>query len=74
MQPWARPFLHRLMALGTDGLAMAPLKTCARDQFIARHIIWVKISPDAPTMAPTATSNGSDMVKPTIVLQALKKS
>ena len=49
-----------------DGLAMAPLRTLIRERFIARHMIRVRIRPDAPTMAPTATSNGSDRVKPTM--------
>ena len=61
-----KAFFAPAWLLARDGLAMAPLKTWAKDRFIARHIICVKISPEAPTMAPTATSKGSDMVKPTI--------
>ena len=53
-------------ALDGFGLSMAPPNTFMSERFIALHIIWVSMRPDAPTIAPIATSRGSEIVKPTI--------
>ncbi len=43
-----------------------PARTCERLLFIALHISRVRISPDAPTIAPIATSSGLRTANPEI--------